>query len=158
MENRSVSDCPFCEPQSRAISYYSDVKYRAIYNRSPILPGHSLVIPKSHIESVNELTDTDLGQMMVFARHVAENLMRIFTSTAFNWTIQDGAAAGQTVPHLHLHLIPRADGDLAHPGDWYPRLLANERGIIDISDKREWFTDEELLKVVKHIRSKWDEA
>jgi bis(5'-adenosyl)-triphosphatase len=156
MKTHSSPDCPFCEPQSSSISFYKFREFRAIYNRSPIVPGHSLVIPRHHIQSLLDLSDDEIRDMMVFARQVTENLSRIFPATGFNWTIQDGAAAGQTVPHLHVHVIPRYDGDLPHPGDWYPRILKNEQGYIDNSDEREWLSVDEMGTIVRHIRDNWE--
>ncbi|GFO82751.1 MAG: hypothetical protein A49_23780 [Methyloceanibacter sp.] len=74
-----------------------------------------------------------------------------FGTSAFNWTIQEGAAAGQTIRHLHMHLIPRKAGDLPHPGDWYPRLTESENGLID-SSRRQQLTREQLREIARRIK------
>jgi bis(5'-adenosyl)-triphosphatase len=98
------------------------------------------------------LSDSELSEMMVFARNVVRILLKAFGASAFNWTIQEGEEAGQTVPHLHLHLIPRESNDLPQPGDWYPLLKKSETEIID-SDTRPKLTPDEMRTIVEKIRA-----
>lgn len=147
-------NCPFCHPNVEDDTFMESENFRAIYNISPILPGHSLVIPKQHLQSLIDLSDAALCEMMLFARSVVKVLLRAFEVSAFNWTIQEGTEAGQTIPHLHLHLIPRQDNDLKHPGDWYPLLrerLNNHSEIID-SESRTKLTRDERRIIVIHLR------
>jgi bis(5'-adenosyl)-triphosphatase len=146
--------CAFCKADIEAAAFAEQGDFRAIYNRSPILPGHSLIVPIWHVPSLLDLTDAELAQMVEFSRLVVKNLLRIFKAEGFNWTIQEGAVAGQTVPHLHLHLIPRKDRDLPTPGEWYPRLLKSEVWIID-SDERPRYSGEEVRRIAEHIRTEW---
>jgi bis(5'-adenosyl)-triphosphatase len=146
--------CAFCKADIEATVFAEQGDFRAIYNRAPILPGHSLVVPVWHATSLLDLTDAEVAQMVEFSRLVVLNLLRIFKVEGFNWTIQEGAAAGQTVPHLHLHLIPRNDGDLPTPGDWYPRLQKSEVSTID-SDERPRYGAEEVQWIAEHIRAEW---
>ncbi|HYN39540.1 MAG TPA: HIT family protein, partial [Rhodospirillales bacterium] len=88
-------------------------------------------IPRRHVARLFDLPDAEFSAMMLFARGAARVLGRAFAADGFDWTIQDGAAAGQTVPHLHLHIIPRHAGDLPDPGDWYTALKASEAAPID---------------------------
>lgn len=151
MEKNQVENCPFCSPGVEEISFAESDRFRAIYNAAPILPGHSLVIPKRHLHSLMQLTDSELCEMMVFSRATVRILLEVFGDGAFNWTLQEGEAAGQTVPHLHLHLIPRESNDLPHPGDWYPLLRESQSEIID-SESRPRLTSEEMRTVVAKIR------
>ncbi len=123
--------CPFCAVDIAAAAFLDDGLFLALHNIAPVLPGHSLVIPRRHVASLLELEEDELAAMMLFARRATRLLARVFASHGFDWTIQDGAAAGQTVPHLHLHVIPRHAGDLPDPGDWYPKLMASEAAAID---------------------------
>jgi bis(5'-adenosyl)-triphosphatase len=90
--------------------------------------------------------------MMLFESNTVRILLKVFNSSAFNWTIQEGEEAGQTVHHLHLHLIPREPNDLAQPGDWYPLLKQSETDVID-SDSRPKLTNVEIRKIVERIRA-----
>ena len=123
--------CPFCAADIASAAFLADAQFLALHNIAPVLPGHSLVVPRRHVASLLELVDDELAAMVLFARRTTRLLGRVFAAHGFDWTIQDGAAAGQTVPHLHLHVIPRHEGDLPEPGDWYPRLMASEAAALD---------------------------
>ncbi len=147
----SVSNCPFCEDKILAASFAASSHFRAIYNLAPILPGHSLIIPEFHYQSLLDMPEELLGEMMIFSRKVVLGLRKIFNANGFNWTIQDGTSAGQTVFHVHLHLVPRQVGDLPEPGDWYPRVAAQEQNLLD-SELRPKLSDEEMQQIVKYLR------
>jgi bis(5'-adenosyl)-triphosphatase len=101
---------------------------------------------------VLDLSEADLGAFVLFARRVTRLLTRAFAADGFDWTIQDGASAGQTVPHVHLHVIPRHAGDLPDPGDWYPALMASESAQID-ARTRPRLTPAEHAHVTTHLRA-----
>jgi bis(5'-adenosyl)-triphosphatase len=101
---------------------------------------------------VLDLSEADLGAFVLFARRVTRLLTRAFAADGFDWTIQDGASAGQTVPHVHLHVIPRHAGDLPDPGDWYPALMASESAQID-DRTRPRLTPAEHAQVTAHLRA-----
>src|SRR3989338_7677252 len=119
-----VKGCPFCEENVLEIAFAENKNFLAIYNVSPILPGHSLIIPKKHITSLFELDNSELTEFMSIAQQVGKLLSEPFHTKSFNWSIQEMPPAGQTVSHLHMHVIPRHEGDLPEPGDWYPQLEA----------------------------------
>ena len=137
-----VENCIFCTKAVTEKSFYSTTKFSAIYNLAPILPGHSLIIPNTHHESLIELSDQDLGEMMIFARKVTLVLKSIFNCDGFDWTIQDGVSAGQTVPHLHLHIIPRKPLDMPESNEWYSKIPDNEAQMLD-SGNRERLREQE---------------
>ena len=114
------------------------------------MPGHSLIIPKRHVVNFNELFDNELSEMLIFTKHVNSILTRAFGCKAFNWTIQDGEPAGQTINHMHLHIIPRKLGDLSNPGDWYPKLEKWDYKIIDSQDRPQ-HTLNELKRISNYL-------
>jgi len=126
----------------------------AIYNRSPVLPGHSLVIPNEKIESLIEMKEEQLESYFSFARKVSSFLMKEFEGEGFDWSLQDGESAGQTVPHLHLHILPRYKNDLPNPRDWYPKVKESEVAFLE-SDKRPPITDEQRTQIVSHLKESW---
>jgi bis(5'-adenosyl)-triphosphatase len=141
--------CPFCGPAPGIFA--KSRNFRALYNRAPILPGHSLVVPKRHVESLMALSEAGTAEFLVFGREVARLLASVFRTAAFDLTIQEGVDAGQTVTHLHMHVIPRVAGDLPSPGDWYPRLRRGESEAVD-STSRPRLTYGELAAVVRRIK------
>ncbi|MBX5439656.1 MAG: HIT family protein [Thermoflavifilum sp.] len=123
--------CPFCQ-KTPAEYFATSARFAAIYNVAPIVPGHSLVIPKQHVESLFDLPDDVFAEMMHFSRRVMQFLCAYFHTDAFDWAIQEKPAAGQSIAHLHMHLIPRYENDLPLPGDWYVRMVASDQQQIDV--------------------------
>ncbi len=87
----------------------------AIHDGFPVSPGHTLVIPKRHVSSFFDITEQEQTDLMNLLRQAQAKLTEEFKPDGFNIGINDGPAAGQTVPHLHVHLIPRYRGDLDDP-------------------------------------------
>lgn len=160
-QSPSERPCPFCEPAIFTHVFAEDAGFLAVYNIAPILPGHSLVVPRRHAQSLLELSDDELAFLAAFAQRMTRLLMRVFAADGFDWTVQDGSSAGQTVPHLHLHIIPRRTGDLADPGDWYQALLDArpyamfQSGLID-DRHRQHLTPAEMRAIVARLKIEAD--
>jgi diadenosine tetraphosphate (Ap4A) HIT family hydrolase len=106
--------CVFCSlPQDRIID--SNDLAMVIRDGFPISPGHTLVIPKRHVGSFFEITAEERTAMFALLDKAASGLKDKLAPAGYNIGINDGAAAGQTVPHLHIHLIPRFPNDVADP-------------------------------------------
>lgn len=86
----------------------------AVRDAYPVSRGHTLILPKRHVESFFELSEAEREQVFE-ALKCAKDLLADYKPDGFNIGINDGAAAGQTVPHLHVHLIPRYYGDSEDP-------------------------------------------
>jgi diadenosine tetraphosphate (Ap4A) HIT family hydrolase len=110
----SSEDCPFCTLPSARIVAERDTAYM-IRDGFPVTPGHSLAIPKRHIGSWFDATDAERRDLMALIDEARAQVLTEFKPDAWNIGINDGPAAGQTVPHLHVHLIPRYKGDVADP-------------------------------------------
>lgn len=110
----SEVSCPFCALPAERILLLAD-EALVIRDAFPVSPGHTLVIPRRHIGSFFELTDAERACMVELLAKAKAELDLSFQPDGFNIGINDGAAAGQTVPHLHLHLIPRYRGDAPDP-------------------------------------------
>lgn len=147
-----ITKCAFCRKEIIEKSFYSSTRFIAIYNIAPVLPGHSLIIPKKHYVSLLELTDEELSEMMIFARKITIVLKTVFHCDGFDWTIQDGVSAGQTVPHLHLHIIPRKSHDFPESNEWYRKIPLNEAQLLD-SEHRERLNDEEYNNVTQMLKA-----
>jgi len=149
--NQTEGNCLFCRKEIIEKSFYTTLRFSALYNIAPILPGHSLIITNKHYESLTELSDHELGEMMVFARKITAVLKTVFNCDGFDWTIQDGVSAGQTVPHLHLHIIPRKPLDIPETNEWYIKIQQSEEGILD-SENRTRLNDEEYSEITSRLK------
>ncbi len=124
-------DCPFCSNKINPSVFFEEGDYKAIYNIAPVLPGHSLVIPKKHITSLMDFSAEEMALFFDFARKTLRILLTAFSTDAFDWSIQEKPEAGQTIEHVHLHIVPRMKGDLKSPGDWYPLIQEHDQAFID---------------------------
>ena len=106
--------CPFCAlPQARIID--SSPYGLVIRDGYPISPGHTLIIPRRHIGSFFELEPDEQTDLLGLLRRAKAAVENEFKPQGYNIGINDGPTAGQTIPHLHIHLIPRYQGDRADP-------------------------------------------
>lgn len=106
--------CPFCNLNRDRIRLQNDAAI-AFPDGFPVTEGHSLVIPRRHIASLFDLSEHELAAVWVLVAEVRKMLRAKFDPDAFNIGINDGTAAGQTVAHAHVHVIPRYTGDVAEP-------------------------------------------
>ena len=92
----------------------------------PISTGHTLIIPKRHVGSWFECTLPEQQSLMGLMARARDRLISAHAPDGFNIGINDGAAAGQTVPHLHVHLIPRYAGDREDPRGGIRWIMPNK--------------------------------
>ena len=106
--------CPFCTLPPERILLTSPHGV-IIRDGFPISPGHTLVIPRRHVDSFFNLTADERVDLLGLMDQAKAGIDKEFKPDTYNIAINDGPAAGQTVPHLHLHLIPRYTGDVPDP-------------------------------------------
>src|SRR3989344_1723567 len=106
--------CPFCTVDIFRTVATNDHAL-AIYDSFPISPGHTLIIPRRHITSIFDAAKEVRDGMFDLLESVRHLLIQEHKPDGFNIGINDGMAAGQTVMHLHIHLIPRYKGDMHDP-------------------------------------------
>lgn len=108
------STCPFCHPNRDLVWLNADIAL-VLWDTYPISKGHSLIIPMQHVASVYELSAEDQTVLWSMVAEARQRLIKDLNPDGFNIGLNDGVAAGQTVPHAHIHLIPRYEGDVADP-------------------------------------------
>lgn len=125
------NNCVFCAIAAGEIpcfKVYEDDVALAYLDINPFTEGHTLVIPKAHTTGLLDTPDATLGALFARVRKIAARLREVLPCDGFNVLQNNGEAAGQTVPHLHVHIVPRvgaAAGEIAfanHAGD--PARLA----------------------------------
>lgn len=107
-------DCIFCRINSGEIpstTIYENEEFRVMLDRFPASKGHILIIPKEHIEDIYDLEPESAGRLFELTTRFASIIKRTFGNDGLNIIQNNGKAAGQTVFHYHLHMIPRYKDD-----------------------------------------------
>ncbi|KAL5494493.1 hypothetical protein EMCRGX_G015835 [Ephydatia muelleri] len=105
----------------RQVFFQTALSY-AFTNIKPVVPGHILVSPKRVVCRVAELTPQEAADLMVCAHKIAPMLQKAYDSSSLTIAIQDGKDAGQSVAHVHMHVMPRKAGDFSNNDDVYHKL------------------------------------
>jgi diadenosine tetraphosphate (Ap4A) HIT family hydrolase len=106
--------CPFCHPDPARV-VFSNAVIVALWDGFPVSPGHLLVVPRRHVATWFEASEEEQREIWQAIENGKEAICQIYQPDGFNIGINIGEAAGQTVPHLHLHIIPRYHGDVPDP-------------------------------------------
>ena len=110
----AADKCPFCTlPPDRIVA--QSALALAVRDAFPVSPGHTLIVPRRHVESFFEVTAEERAGMLALLDAAKEQIDAEHRPDGYNVGINDGAPAGQTVAHLHMHLIPRYRGDVPDP-------------------------------------------
>ena len=131
-------NCIFCKIAAGEIpseTVYEDEQFRAILDLGPASAGHTLILPKAHFKDVTEISDEYAANVLKVAAKLGKAMKKGLGCEGFNLVQNNGEAAGQTVFHFHMHLIPRYEKDGAMVS-WKPGKLTDE-------------TREELLEKLK---------
>lgn len=113
-EERVVSDCPFCSISKHDIVAESDLCV-AFYDQFPVHKGHVLIVPKRHVESYFDLTSEEIADMHKMLFDMKNVVQELHHPDGFNIGVNVGEMAGQSIFHVHMHLIPRYAGDVEYP-------------------------------------------
>ncbi|MFI0398678.1 MAG: HIT family protein [Thiolinea sp.] len=109
-----MSVCPFCQLSTLDI-VVENVFHMVIRDRYPVSVGHSLIIPKRHVASLFDLTTEEFNALYELLHTTRQQLDAEYQPEGYNVGVNVGETAGQTVFHLHVHVIPRYAGDCADP-------------------------------------------
>lgn len=111
----SRPDCPFCARLASGEMQTPGLSVVAIPDSFPVNPGHTLVVPRRHLVDLFDLPGEELADVWRLVAEVKASLQRERKVDAFNVGVNVGSAAGQTVDHAHVHVIPRFRGDVPDP-------------------------------------------
>jgi histidine triad (HIT) family protein len=133
-----MENCIFCKIANGEIpsaTLYEDEDFRVILDLGPASKGHALILPKEHAANIYEIPDELASKAIILAKKMAGKMTEALACDGFNILQNNGEAAGQTVFHFHMHLIPRYQGDKVG--------LTWEQGTLDDAQK------EEILRKVR---------
>lgn len=115
IRRKENATCPFCNPDEERELIVESATAFAMFDKYPVSKGHALIIPKKHCADYFDLTFREQSACMFMLNIVKEIIKNKFNPDGFNVGINVGEVAGQTVPHVHIHLIPRYKGDVKEP-------------------------------------------
>ena len=131
-------NCIFCKIANGEIpstTLYEDEDFRVIQDLGPATRGHALLLPKNHFANLFELDDETAQKAILVAKKMAGKMKDALGADGFNLVQNNGEAAGQTVFHFHMHLIPRYENDNAgilwEPGETTPEDMAEVKRLVD---------------------------
>jgi len=107
-------NCPFCADYT-ANSIQASTHYFLKWDAYPVSEGHLLVIPKRHIEIISEMSDGEGHELFLAVKAGLQIVQEKYNPEGVNIGMNVGRAAGQTIAHLHFHIIPRRTGDVVDP-------------------------------------------
>ena len=118
--------CAFCD--SRVLEtqvFYEGELVLALCTHKPVLPGHCLIIPKRHVERFEELSSNEIVEIHQVIKKIDQVVMEKFHTVSYLLLQKNGKEAGQTVPHVHFHYMPRKEGEHSALGFMVRMLMAN---------------------------------
>jgi len=119
--------CPFCNPDTDRELITETATAYAILDKFPVSKGHALVIPKKHVADYFDLSFKEQSACFFILNAVKDIIKSKFNPDGFNIGVNVGEMAGQTIPHVHLHLIPRYTGDVNEPRGGVRGVIPDKR-------------------------------
>ena len=111
-----MSECPFCERIAEREDLYATTEFAVAFpDGFPVSDGHTLVVPKRHVSRAEQLERAEWAGLFDLVREVSRELASLPGVEGVNVGVNSGEAAGQTVGHAHVHVIPRRPGDVEDP-------------------------------------------
>lgn len=110
--NKNLLDCPFCHPEG--VLFENDLAY-VLPDINPVNPGHLLIVPKRHVADFFLTNEAEKFALLLLLDETKRYVDGKYMPAGYNIGINVGEVAGQTIPHVHLHFIPRYQGDMENP-------------------------------------------
>ena len=132
-------DCIFCKIANGMIpssTLYEDTDFRVILDLGPASRGHALILPKEHYQDICQLDEVIAAKVLPLAAKIGVAMKKTLGCAGFNLVQNNGAAAGQTVMHFHMHIIPRYEDG--------PEMVAWNPGTV---------TPEEMNQIVETVKA-----
>ena len=107
MKDENCIFCKIANGEIPAATLYEDDDFRVILDLGPASKGHALILPKEHYANLYELPDELAAKVIILAKKMITKLTGVLGCDGYNLVQNNGSAAGQTVFHFHLHMIPR---------------------------------------------------
>ncbi|KAJ0770480.1 putative histidine triad (HIT) protein [Helianthus annuus] len=138
----------------REVFYSTHLSY-ALVNLRPLLPGNVLVCPRREVKRFVDLTPEETSDLWISAQKVGKQLEKYHRASSLTFAIQDGPQAGQTVPHVHIHIVPRKGGDFENNDEIYDAIDEKEKELkntLDLDKERKDRSMEEMAQEADEYR------
>ncbi|XP_039166955.1 bifunctional bis(5'-adenosyl)-triphosphatase/adenylylsulfatase FHIT [Eucalyptus grandis] len=135
--------------------FYTTSLSFAMVNLRPVLPGHVLICPRREVKRFVDLSADETIDLWLTAKKVAGQLEHYHKASSLTFTIQDGPQAGQTVPHVHIHIVPRKAGDFKENDEIYDAIDQKEKELkqkLDVDKERKDRSSEERAQEAEEYR------
>jgi len=130
-------DCVFCSiinKKSAVAHVFENNGFIAFMDKYPINTGHTLVLPKEHYQTISDMPMKDIGKLFSLSSHIAKAVIKAVNADGFTLGQNNGEAANQIVPHVHVHIVPRFNND-SEKGRWPSRKTASIQELNEIASK-----------------------
>ena len=134
---KSRTKCIFCsiiDNELRAVKIFEDSMFVAFMDKYPINTGHTLVLPKKHHKDIFTMGNDEIGKLFSTVSFLAKGIVKALDAKGLNIGQNNGRAANQIVPHVHVHIIPRYNYDSPN-GRWPSRNLISDEELDKIAQK-----------------------
>jgi len=132
--NNDCIFCKICAGELPATKVYEDQDVIAFMDIAPVSKGHTLVIPKEHSDPITGTPDETLAKLIAVAKKIVDAQIRGLDADGVNVTQANGKAAGQIIPHIHFHIIPRYNTS-ENTKNWVPGKYENQDEMQKFADK-----------------------
>jgi len=132
--SKSCIFCSIIAGHEAGAQVYRDLNFLVIMDKYPINPGHTLVMPIKHYGNLLQMRSAEVGTLFALASTVAKAIVSVVKADGFNVGQNNGIAANQIVPHVHVHIVPRFNDD-SPDGKWPARRVAPREELDKIAYK-----------------------
>jgi histidine triad (HIT) family protein len=129
--------CIFCSiiaGQEPSVNVYRDHSFLVLMDKYPINPGHTLVMPIRHYETLLQMPSAEVGKLYSLVPAIAKAIVSAVKADGFNVGQNNGIAANQIVPHVHVHIVPRFHDD-SPDGKWPARRVSSQEDLLNVAHK-----------------------
>jgi len=121
-----MAECIFCEPPKQNILFEQEL-WVCMFDNYPVSKGHLLIIPKRHVRTYFDLTEEEKTSLHLMLDKAKAMLDEEYHPNGYNIGANCGEASGQTIPHCHIHVIPRYNGDVEDPRGGVRGVIPNKQ-------------------------------
>jgi histidine triad (HIT) family protein len=132
--SKSCIFCSIISGQEPCVQIHRDNGFLVLMDKYPINPGHALVMPTKHYETLLQMPPAEVGKLYSLVPTIAKAIISAVKADGFNVGQNNGIAANQIVPHVHVHIIPRFHDD-SPDGKWPSRRVTSHKDILKIAQK-----------------------